>query len=123
MHCLPLPLTGHAGVMAAFNSEPGVITVWSDVACPWATLALHTLREQAGAQNVVLHIDHRVFPLEIVNSSSTPKPMHDDEVERITADLPSLVWQQWTQPAWQYPATMLPSIQAGQAAKNTCLRA
>ena len=123
MQCLPLPLTGHAGVMAACNSEPGVLTVWSDVACPWATLALHTLRERARAKNVVLHIDHRVFPLELVNSAATPQPMHDDEVERIIAILPSLGWQQWTQPAWQYPVTMLPAIQAVQAAKHMGLRA
>lgn len=109
--------------MAAHNPEPGVVTVWSDIACPWATLALHTLRKRAHGTNVVLHIDHRVFPLELVNSAATPQPIHDDEVARIYEVLPTLGWNQWAQPSWQYPVTMLPAIQAVQAAKFMGLRA
>ncbi|CAL9557623.1 hypothetical protein [Streptomyces sp. enrichment culture] len=53
--------------------EPRPVTVWSDLGCPWATLALHTLRTAARAREQDLLIDHRAFPLELFNHQPTPK--------------------------------------------------
>ncbi len=49
------------------------MTVWSDLGCPWATLALHTLRASAAERGQELVIDHRAFPLELFNREPTAK--------------------------------------------------
>lgn len=103
--------------MTENNVGSGVITVWSDLGCPWASLALHTLRERARARGVALRIDHRAFPLELVNGEAIPKAEHDDEVTRITAVRPDLGWSAWSEPDWLYPVTTLPALHAVQAAK------
>ncbi|HET8601847.1 MAG TPA: DsbA family protein [Segeticoccus sp.] len=109
--------------MAPNNSTPGVVTVWSDIACPWATMALQTLHRQAAERGADLRIDHRCFPLELLNGEPTAKPMHDEEVERITAVRSDLGWSTWTGPEWAYPVTTLPAMEAVQAAKVQGLQA
>ena len=95
-----------------------MITVWSDVGCPWATLALHTLHDTAERRGVPLRIDHRAFPLELVNREPTPKQGHDAEVAAIAAVRPELQWRAWDQPDATYPVTTLPALEAVQAAKR-----
>jgi predicted DsbA family dithiol-disulfide isomerase len=104
--------------MELSNPDPDVITVWSDVACPWATLALHTLHDAADRRGSTLRIDHRCFPLELVNREPTPKPGHDAEVVAIGAVRPELGWRAWDQPDATYPVTTLPALEAVQAAKR-----
>lgn len=101
----------------------GVITVWSDISCPWATLALHTLRSRAAERGIALQVDHRVFPLELINSAPAPQPAHDEEVAQIMAVRDDLGWSAWSAPSWAYPVTMLPALGAVQAAKIQGLRA
>ena len=100
------------------NEDRGVITVWSDVGCPWATLALHTLHDAAARRDVAARIDHRCFPLELINRQPTPKQGHDIEVAAIAAVRPELGWRAWDQPDSTYPVTMLPAMEAVQAAKR-----
>ena len=100
------------------NREPGVITVWSDIGCPWATLALHTLHRTAAERGATLTIDHRAFPLELINREPTPKQGHDIEVAAIAAVRPELEWHAWAQPDATYPVTTLPALEAVQAAKR-----
>ena len=107
---------GHDGPMELANPDPDVITVWSDVSCPWATLALHTLHQADRAAG--LRIDHRSFPLELINREPTPKQGHDAEVAAIAAVRPELEWRAWDQPDATYPVTTLPALEAVQAAKR-----
>lgn len=107
---------GHDGPMELANPDPDVITVWSDVSCPWATLALHTLHQADRAAG--LRIDHRSFPLELINREPTPKQGHDAEVAAIAAVRPELEWRAWAQPDATYPVTTLPALEAVQAAKR-----
>lgn len=100
------------------SSMSDTITVWSDIGCPWATLALFTLSSAAERRNIPLLIDHRAFPLELFNRRSTPKPVLDAEVIAIAGLRPDLNWRQWDAPEWQYPATTLPAMAAVQAAKS-----
>lgn len=93
------------------------ITVWSDVGCPWASLAMHTLHRAASAKGQQLSLDHRAFPLELLNREPTSKPGHDEEVEAITHVVPDLGWTPWAAPDWTYPVTTLPVMEAVQAAK------
>src|SRR3954452_10855295 len=66
-----------------FSTEPvpgGAVSVrvvdfWSDIGCPWASLAVHRFRAARSALGldgqVVLR--HRAFPLELINGQGTPK--------------------------------------------------
>ena len=121
--CGALLPVGHGVGMGTHSTEPGVITVWSDVSCPWATLALRTLHDAAADRGVTLRVDHRCFPLELLNAEPTPKPGHDEEVEQITAVRPDLGWPAWTVPESTYPVTTLPAMAAVQAAKQQSLEA
>ncbi|MFE6450649.1 DsbA family oxidoreductase [Nocardiopsis dassonvillei] len=98
--------------------EPGVVTVWSDIGCPWATLALDTLHARARERGMDLAIDHRAFPLELFNRIPTPKQIVDSEVVAIAAVLPHLGWRLWPGPESTYPVTTLPALEAVQAAKS-----
>lgn len=100
------------------NPDPRVVTVWSDIGCPWATLALSTLHTAAAGHRVELLVDHRAFPLELINCSPTPKELVDAEVTIIAGNLPHLGWQLWHGPAHAYPVTLLPALEAVQAAKH-----
>lgn len=97
------------------NPSPGVVTVWSDIGCPWATLALHRLRETAGESGVL--IDHRAFPLELFNRQSTPKYIVDAEIVAVMGVYPRVGWRAWPGPEAEYPVTTLPAMEAVQAAK------
>ncbi|MHB2023913.1 MAG: DsbA family oxidoreductase [Mycobacteriales bacterium] len=103
---------------APVNPDPGVVTVWSDIGCPWATLSLHVLHQAVAASGVTLIIDHRAFPLELFNHRPTPKVIVDSEVVAIAGLVPGLGWRTWSAPESTYPVTMLPALEAVQAAKH-----
>lgn len=105
------------------NPQAGVITVWSDIACPWATLALHTLHHVAAERGVSPTIDHRVFPLELLNREPGSRPEHDEEIATITAVRTDLGWSPWEADDWTFPATTVPALAAVQAAKQQSLEA
>lgn len=103
------------------GSAPGTVTVWSDIGCPWATLALHTLRAAATERGVEVQIDHRAFPLELFNNAPTPKYILDAEIVAIGALRPEVGLRQWSAPESTYPVTMLPALEAVQAAKDPAI--
>lgn len=103
---------------ALVSQEPQVLTVWSDIGCPWATLTLHTLRHRAQQRDDDLVIDHRAFPLELFNRRPTPKPVVDVEITAIAGLVPELGWRLWDHPDWTYVVTTLPALAAVQAAKG-----
>ncbi len=100
-----------------FNPSPDVVTVWSDLGCPWGTLALVSLRRAIEEAEAPVQIDHRVFPLELFNKIPTPKNIIDSEIVAISGLLPELGWTRWNAPDSSYPVTMLPAMGAVQAAK------
>jgi predicted DsbA family dithiol-disulfide isomerase len=99
------------------SRESGTVTVWSDVGCPWATLA-STLRQHAAEREQPLAIDHRAFPLELFNRQPTPKYIVDAEVVAIAGRRPELGWRPWSGPENTYPVTTLPALEAVQACKD-----
>lgn len=100
------------------SREPGTVTVWSDVGCPWATMALATLRRDAAERGQPLAIDHRAFPLELFNGQPTPRYIVDAEVVVIAGRRPDLGWRPWSGPENTYPVTTLPALEAVQACKD-----
>src|SRR4051794_11147422 len=105
--------------------KPGTIVIWSDVACPWATLAVHRLyreRTRMGLQERVV-LDHRAFPLELVNSRGTPRNVLIAEVPVAGRLAPEFGWQVWQGRESEWPVTTVPALEAGQAAKEQSLAA
>lgn len=99
-----------------------VITVYSDITCPWAHVAvarLHRMRAELGLEDRVV-LDHRAFPLEVFNDQPTPKNILDVEIPVAGALEPEARWQTWQAPVWQWPVTSLPAMEAVQAAKSVC---
>lgn len=93
------------------------VVFWSDIGCPWATLALATLHAAAEARGIGVTIDHRPFPLELFNRRPTPKPILDAEIVAIGGVVPELGWTLWASDPSSYPVTTLPALEAVQAAK------
>ncbi|NHD16055.1 MULTISPECIES: DsbA family protein [unclassified Actinopolyspora] len=94
------------------GNSPVTVTVWSDPGCPWATLALETLRRLAGER---VTVEHRAFPLELFNSRPTPREIVDEEIAAIADFLPSLGWRRWRNEDSAYPVSMLPPMEAVRA--------
>ena len=99
---------------------PGSIVIFSDIGCPWAHVAvwrLHDARRRLGFEGRVA-FEHRVFPLELFNSQATPRDELEVEWDACAALAPRAGWQPWSAPAWAWPATMLPPMEAVQAARE-----
>jgi len=108
-----------------FDVAPGTIVVYSDIGCPWAHVAvwrLHDARRRL-ALDAAVSFDHRVFPLELFNSQPTPKDELSVELDACASLAPRAGWQAWSAPEWTWPATMLPAMEAVQAAKEQGLSA
>ena len=104
---------------------PGVIVVYSDIWCSFAHITIrrmHDARERLGLVGEVA-FDLRAFPLELLNNASSPRTGTDSEAARMSILEPSAGWQLWQAKDWLYPSTMLPALEAVQAAKLQSLRA
>ncbi|MEU7481819.1 DsbA family protein [Lentzea sp. NPDC042327] len=100
-------------------SSHDTITVFTDLNCSFAHLAvyrLHEARRRLGLEGRIW-FDHRAFPLELFNRTVNERPGVDSEVSVIGALEPDAGWRLWQGPDWTYPVTMLPPLEAVQAAK------
>ncbi|MEU5428887.1 DsbA family protein [Streptomyces olivoreticuli] len=105
--------------------RPGVITVFSDIWCSFAHVAmhrLHTTRARLGLEDRV-RLNHRAFPLEMFNNGPSPRPGTDSEVGGVAHIEPEAGWQLWRAPDWKFPSTSLPALEAVQLAKEQGLEA
>jgi predicted DsbA family dithiol-disulfide isomerase len=104
---------------------PGTLVIYSDIGCPWAHVTvhrLHTARKRLGLERAV-RFDHRVFALELANQRPTPKLTLDSEIPVTSGLAPEAGWQLWLGPVHEYPVSMLPALEAVQAAKDQGLEA
>ena len=107
------------------NVAPGTIAVWSDLGCPWSHAVVWRLwdaRRRLGLEDRV-QFDHHAFPLELFNSEPTPRPRIDVEWPVAASLAPRAGWQAWAAPDHAWPSTMLPPMEAVQAAKLQSNRA
>ena len=99
--------------------RPYTLAVWSDLGCPWSHAVvwrLHDARTRLGLDGRVA-FDHHAFPLELFNNEPTPRPLREADA-RVAAELaPRAGWQPWSAPDHAWPVTMLPPMEAVQAAK------
>ncbi len=107
------------------RAAPGTIQVWSDLGCPWSHAVVWRLwdaRRRLGLEER-LRFDHHVFPLELFNSEPTPRPLLEAEWPVAARVAPRAGWQAWAAPDSTWPVTMLPPMEAVQAAKLQSLEA
>jgi predicted DsbA family dithiol-disulfide isomerase len=105
--------------MPPTQAAPGTLVVWSDVGCPWAHVAVHRLRaarERLGLDGAV-HLDHRAFPLEVLNSNARPKRILDAEVPVAGGLEPAAGWSVWQRPD-EWAVSVLLALEAVQAARE-----
>jgi predicted DsbA family dithiol-disulfide isomerase len=107
------------------NVAPNIIAVWSDLGCPWSHVVvwrLHDARRRLGLETRV-HFDHHAFPLELFNNEPTPFRMRTAEWPVAAQLAPRAGWAAWSAPEQAWPVTMLPPMEAVQAAKLQSLAA
>ncbi|HEV7897763.1 MAG TPA: hypothetical protein VGP31_07980 [Planosporangium sp.] len=104
--------------MDLYNSAPGVVTVYADLVCPFATFTLHGLRAARERLALDVRLDLRAFPLELVNRR--PHGLGLIEVEKpVLNELePQLGWRRWRAEPSTWPVTSLLPLEAVQAAKR-----
>jgi predicted DsbA family dithiol-disulfide isomerase len=100
--------------------SPDTVVVFSDLNCSFAHLGVHRLHETRARLGLTgkLWFDHRGFPLELFNRTVNERPGVDSEVSVVGALEPTAGWRLWQGPDWTYPVTMLPALEAVQAAKT-----
>ena len=103
----------------------GTIQIWSDLGCPWSHVVvwrLHDARRRLGLEGRVA-FDHHAFPLELFNNEPTPRRHIDVEAPVAQTLAPRAGWQPWSAPDSAWPVTLLPPMEAVQAAKLQSLEA
>ena len=111
--------------MGPIRAAPGTIAVWSDLGCPWSHVVVWRLwdaRRRLGLEDRV-RLDHHAFPLELFNSEPTPRWHIDVEAPVARTLAPRAGWRPWAAPDSTWPVTMLPPMEAVQAAKLQSLAA
>jgi len=103
--------------------QAGTIAIYSDIACPWAHLAVHRLWEARRRLGAPVLFDHRPFVLEITNERCTPKSVLEAEVPVVASHAWDAGWQMWQGQSSEWPVTSLLALEAVQAAKAQSLQA
>lgn len=109
----------------AVDVAPGTLVVFTDLGCPWAHVGLHRLwaaRARGGLETLV-RFDLRAFPLELVNERPTPFRAYQLEVPPLCELAPEAGWELWSADPTTWPVTMLPAMEAVEAAKEQGLEA
>lgn len=105
--------------MNDLTPPPGVLTVFTDIWCSFAHIAIHRLHTTRARLGLVdrVSFDLRAFPLELLNDAPSPRAGTDSEVGRMGQQEPAAGWQLWQDKEYLYPSTTLPALEAVIAAK------
>ncbi len=107
------------------RAAPGTLAVWSDIGCAWSHAVVWRLWDARRRLGLVdgVRLDHHAFPLELFNNEPTPRARIEAEWPIARTLAPRAGWQAWSAPPDTYPVTMLPALEAVQAAKLGSLAA
>lgn len=106
----PEPLDGAAGALVLF----------SDVACPWATVVVLRLRRARAALGLdaTLPILHLAHPIELLLDRVLARRVIDAEIPLCAAATPEFGWSLWQGRLDEYPVSTLLAAEAVQAARR-----
>lgn len=91
------------------------IAIYSDIACPWATVTVHRLRRARDAHGLAVVFDQRAWPLEWVNKGGTPRHIVEPETAVLAQHEPEL-FSRFQGASW--PSTTLPAFELVAAARR-----
>lgn len=91
------------------------IQVWSDIHCPWASVAVHRLRRARDEHGLDVVFDQRAWPLEWVNESGSPRHIVEPETAVLANHEPEL-FSKFSGDSW--PSTFLPAFELVAAARR-----
>ncbi|MDP8977934.1 MAG: DsbA family protein [Actinomycetota bacterium] len=91
------------------------VTIYSDLHCPWATVAVHRLRRARDGQDLDVVFDQRAWPLEWVNGQGTPRDVVEPETA-VLAGHEERLFSRFEGPSW--PSTLLPAFELVAAARR-----
>jgi predicted DsbA family dithiol-disulfide isomerase len=91
------------------------VTIWSDVHCPWATVAVHRLRRARDELGIDAVFDQRPWPLEWVNEQGTPRHIVEPETIVLAAHEPE-IFSRYRDETW--PGSFLPAFELIAAARE-----
>ena len=91
------------------------VTIWSDIHCPWAFVAVHRLRAARESTGADVVFDQRPWPLELVNGHGTPRAILGAEVPVLANHEPEL-FGAYRGDSW--PSTFLPAFELVAAARR-----
>jgi len=91
------------------------VTIYSDVGCPWATVAIHRLRRARDGQDLDVVLDQRAWPLEWINEQGTPRHIVEPEMA-LLASHEERLFSRFGGPSW--PSTLLPAVELVAAARR-----
>ncbi len=91
------------------------VTIYSDVHCPWATVAVHRLRRARDEHDLDVVFDQRAWPLEWVNERGTPRHIVEPEAA-VLANHEEELFSRFAGGSW--PSTFLPAFELVAAARR-----
>ena len=94
------------------------VTLYADLACPYAYITAYRLRALRGDYRGRLVIEHKSLALEYVNRQPTPKRTLDSECPVLMLAEPDLPWEPWHAPLSEWPVTILPAFEAVKCAER-----
>lgn len=94
------------------------ITMYADLACPYAYIAAYRVRSLREEYRGRLVIEHKSLPLEYVNRQPTPKHVLDSECPLLMLAEPGLAWEPWHAPLSEWPVTLWPAFEAVKCAER-----
>ncbi len=107
------------------DGTAGALVLFSDVACPWATVVVLRLRQARArlgrpvtARAARLPIIHLAHPLELFHRRPLSRRVIDAEIPLCAAAAPDLGWSLWQGRLDEYPISSLLAVEAVQAARR-----
>lgn len=117
-----------AGDSTGTEPQRPTVTVWSDIHCPWAAVAVHRLRAARRAEGLDVLFEQRPWPLELVNGRGTPRHVVPVETAVLANHEPELfgaldpdVWPSTSMPAFELIAAAR-RVQGARAAEEVDYR-
>lgn len=98
-----------------------VLTMYADLACPYAYVSAYRLRQVRAEEQHSIAIVHKSLALEYVNREPTPKPVLEQELPLLVREEPGIPYQPWQRPDSEWPVTMLPAFEAVKCAERQSL--
>lgn len=100
--------------------SPRALVVFSNIACPWATVVVLRLREAREDLALIreLPIVHLAHPLEVEHDHALSRRIIDAEVSACATRTPGFGWSLWQGRLDEYPVSSLLAVEAVQAARR-----